>query len=278
VKESPMPATSSRPDDARPMPAPSDNRIVYEQPLSERIRAFLRLEFLFERARHQLRFDDAWSSRTTLEIVIDVMSVLGRTDLKKEIIKELERQAATLDSLARNPAVDPARLDDVLGEVRGVLATLHSQDQPPGHELRFNELLSTVRQRASIPAGACHFDLPAFHFWLARPAEERLRDLHEWLSTFNVLRDAVALCLRLVRESAVATDELAESGFFQRNLSTATPCQMIRVALPRDAPVYPEISAGKHRFTIRFMNPGDASTRPTQSDSDVPFELLCCVI
>ena len=44
------------------------SRIIYEQPLSERIRSFLRLEFLFERARHLVAFEDPWASRATLEV------------------------------------------------------------------------------------------------------------------------------------------------------------------------------------------------------------------
>ncbi|TFH44082.1 MAG: cell division protein ZapD, partial [Lysobacterales bacterium] len=72
------------------------NRSVYEQPLSERIRTFLRLEHLFAKAQHALTSIDPWSSRATLEAVIDIMAVISRADLKKEMIKELERHAATL--------------------------------------------------------------------------------------------------------------------------------------------------------------------------------------
>lgn len=263
---------------AQLQPDRASDRVIYEQPLSERIRSFLRLEYLFERANYQLSAGDSWSSRNTLESIIDVLSVLSRADLKKELIKELERYAARLESLARNPNVDPSRLEDVLERIRSVLHRLRNLDSVIGHELRYNELLNAVKQRNSMPAGTCNFDLPAYHYWLKLPAEQRTRDLRSWLASFDLLHEAVSLCLSLVRESATETRELAIAGFFQKNLETSTPCQMIRVSLPRNAEYFAEISAGRHRFTVRFMAFGDPSSRPVQSDQDIEFDLLCCVI
>ena len=254
------------------------DQIIYEQPLSERIRTFLRLEFLFHRAQHLLGQEAPWASRLTFEVIIDVMAVLSRADLKKEVIKELERHLGTLDALGANPNVDHERLHKVRMAVKSVLQTLYERNTVPGHELRYNELLNAVRQRSSIPAGTCDFDLPAFHFWLERPSSHRLRDLREWMSTFAIYRESIGLCLQLVRESAVATREAASSGFFQRNLGSSMPCQMIRVALPRGLALYPEISAGKQRFTVRFLRPGDSTSRPSQTGDDVDFDLHCCVI
>ena len=252
--------------------------IVYEQPLSERMRAFLRLEFLFARAEHLLQADDVWSSRGALESINEVMAILSRTDLKKELINELDRHAITLSALTRNPKVDQSRLENVLGDVNHVLSALKALETAPGLELREHELLSAVKQRSGIPAGTCDFDLPAYHYWLRSPAEQRMQDLRAWLSAFSYLRDATTLCLKLVRESSIASQEIAGNGFFQKTLETATPCQMIRVSISDSLFCYPEISAGKHRFTVRFMQALDPATRPVQSNDDIDFKLLCCVI
>lgn len=254
------------------------SRSVYEQPLSERIRTFLRLEHLFAKAEHALRSIDPWSSRATLEAVIDIMAVLSRADLKKEIIKELERHAATLQGLSRNPNVDPGRLQDVLDTVKAQLGSLRTNENSWGQELRDDELLSTVRQRSTITAGTCNFDLPALHYWLQTSADQRVNDLQHWLRSYDLLNSSVSLCLKLVRESSIATQEVAPSGFYQRTLETSTPCQMIRVCVMDDARCFPEISAGKHRFTVRFMSPMATSDRPAQTNADVEFDLHCCII
>jgi cell division protein ZapD len=254
------------------------SRSVYEQPLSERIRTFLRLEHLFAKAEHALKSIDPWSSRATLEAVIDIMAVLSRADLKKEIIKELEGHATTLQGLSRNPNVDPGRLQDVLDTVKAQLGSLRADENSWGQELRDDELLSTVRQRSTITAGTCNFDLPALHYWLQASADQRVNDLQHWLRSYDLLNSSVSLCLKLVRESSIATQEVAPSGFFQRTLETSTPCQMIRVCLMDDARCFPEISAGKHRFTVRFMSPMATSDRPAQTNADVEFDLHCCII
>ncbi len=254
------------------------NPSIYEQPLSERIRTFLRLEHLFAKAENSLMNIDPWSSRTTLEAIIDIMAVISRADLKKEMIKELERNAATLQGLSRNRNVDPTRLEEVLDAVKGQLARLRNDESSWGQGLRDDELLSTVRQRSTITAGTCNFDLPALHFWLQASADQRMNDLQSWLRSFDLLNSSVSLCLKLVRESAIATQELARSGFFQRALETSTPCLMIRVCVLDEARCFPEISAGKHRFTIRFMHPETTRDRPSQTDADVEFDLHCCVI
>ena len=260
------------------MPELNDSRIMYEQPLSERIRAFLRLEFLFNRAEFQLRTEDPWASRGAMESIIDVLAVISRSDLKKELLKELERQCATLEALASNPNVDERRLEFTLEQVRRVRSTLYEGENIPGIELRDNELLSMVRQRSSIPAGTCSFDLPGYHYWLQRPAQRRMQDLREWLSKFDRLREAISLSLKLVRESAGPTPEIAHGGFYKKTLEASAHCQMIRVALSPIADCYPEISAGRHRFTVRFMHPVQGSTRPAQVERDVEFELLCCLL
>ncbi len=250
----------------------------YEQPLSERVRTMLRLEHLFQRAAVAVAGADEWSSRLTVDSLIDVMAVLGRADLKKELIKELERHALTLESLVRNPNVDPDRLNSVQTMVSQLLVRLKSSETGFGHSLRSNELFNAVRQRSSIPAGTCDFDLPLYHHWLRLPAQQRADDLRRWMGSFELLSDAVDLCLNLVRESGVSSKETAPGGFFQRTLETTTPCQMIRVSVPESMTCFPEISAGRHRFTIRFMAQHCAEDRPAQVQDDTEFRLVCCVI
>lgn len=251
---------------------------AYEQPLNERIRSMLRLEFLFERASYRLEGSSIWDSRSSLEATLDILALLTRADLKAELIKELERHVAKLEGLRNNRGVDLERLDRALDEVRQPLLALRAVDSVPGSELRQNELLSAVRQRSSIPAGTCSFDIPAYQYWLERPAEERVVQLQAWLGGFDLVQEAITVSLRLIRQSARPTREVAAAGFFQRNIDPAVPYQMIRVFIPANAPMFPEISAGRHRFTVRFLTSGGPEARPTQVSEDVEFDLQCCAL
>ena len=252
--------------------------VIYEQPLNERVRSLLRLEYLFERATFRMDGPSIWDSRASVEAIIDIMSIMSRTDLKTEIIQELERDAVTLEALGAKRGVDLGRLNEVLERIRQLLNDLRTGDSTPGQDLRQNELLSYVRQRSSIPAGTCSFDIPAYQHWLERPVEVRVSDIQDWLSRFEPVRKAVELCLQLIRGSANTSREVASAGFFQRNLDSSAPCQLVRVVVPTDASWFPEISGGRHRFSIRFVQQVDTASRPIQSTEDIAFELQCCAI
>ncbi|NKC12321.1 MAG: cell division protein ZapD [Gammaproteobacteria bacterium] len=251
---------------------------AYEHPLNERMRSFLRLEHLFHQTDFELAAGHRWSSRTALNSIIEVSALVSRAELKNELMKELDRHLQTLESLSRHPGVDAARLGNVRDEVCGLLDSLKAREGILGFNLRGNELLNAVRQRSAIPAGTCDFDLPSLNFWLSQSAVKRESDLRRWLSSFSLLRECVSLCLSLVRQSATSTLEKAISGFFQMTLDGNSPCQLIRVTVPDQSPYFPEISGGRHRTTVRFMEQPRADLRAQQSGADIEFELHRCTL
>ncbi len=252
-------------------------QVFYEQPLSERIRAFLRLELLFLQANHTLPGASPLDSRATLSTLFEILNVMGRADLKGEMLKELERHGAALTRLEQVPEVDQQRLNQILDQLDAQVDRLHAVEGQLGQTLRQNEFINSIRQRTSIPGGTCDFDLPAYHFWLERPAAERLRDLQEWLNTLDPVRSAVALILSLIRESAAPSRERVRAGFLQKSLDADIPCQLVRVGVPLTLPYYAEISGGKHRITVRFME-YVKDGRAVQAAQDVEFDLYCCLI
>ena len=260
------------------VPDQVSSQIIYEQPLNERIRAFLRLEFLFKWTRHHLAQPSPWDSRAALASILDILSILSRTELKSELIKELERHAVKLSRLERNPEVDRDRLESVLDELDALVDNLHTVNGQIAQDLKHNDFLVSIRQRGAIPGGTCDFDLPAYHYWLQLPADQRQRDLAAWFVNFETVAKSIRLILQLTRESSQPQKEIAAGGFFQRNLDPAIPCQMVRVALPVDSPYYAAISGGRHRFTVRLLEQNSDQDRAVQATEDVEFHLSCCVV
>lgn len=276
-----------------PVPHPGDNRrrpthqphpiavapkVYYEQPLNERTRIFLRLEFLFRQAAEHLTGASEWDSRSTLGSLLEVLNIFGRTDLKTEVMKELDRHIQNLARLEQNPDVDRERLVGIIEELEQLIDRLHSINGQIHASLKTNEFLTSVQQRSGIPGGTCDFDLPEYHYWLQQPAEKRIRDLAGWLHNFDAIAEAIQLVLRLTRESTAMQPVRAEGGFFQKSLDPNFPCQLVRVALPANAPYFAEISGGRHRFTVRFLELPQLDQRPTPTREDVSFELGCCAI
>ena len=49
-----------------------------------------------------------------------------------------------------------------------------------------------------------------------------------------------------------------------------------RLVVPVTSGVFPEISAGRHRMTIRFLERHEPNLRPQQTKRDIGFKLVCC--
>lgn len=251
--------------------------IIYEQPLNERVRTYLRLEHLFCQTDYTLRGFSVWDSRATLDSLVDTLEILSRSDLKTDLIKELERQIGKLNSLQKSPGVDTQQLETILGKLEAAQQSLHNLTGQIGHGLREQELISSLRQRMTTPGGTCPIDLPIFHLWLQQPAEARIEQLEQWNSQLNIVRKPVALLLGMIREASMPQPQLAQEGFYQQALDSNLPVQLIRVAVAPELPYYAEISAGKHRLTIRFLEP-QPGRRPLQATESVDFQLTCCTL
>lgn len=256
----------------------AESQVFYEQPTNERTRSFLRLEHLFAAIEQSMEKLTEWDSRAAIIGMIEVTDLLSRSDIKAELIKELERQHAVLLPLQRNPQVDSGRLSRTLNEINVLLECLKSHSYQPGQCLRGDELVSAIRQRASIPGGTCSFDLPALHHWLSKATESRTEQLLRWFEDLRVIRQGVQVCLGMLRDSATPRTAIANAGFFNQSIDPAVPCQLIRVGLPVVVDYFPEISGGKHRFTVRFMRQALTTSRPAQVDHDIDFQLQCCVL
>ena len=251
--------------------------VVYEQPLNERVRTFLRLEFLFAQHHHHRADRTHWGVRATLRALLDIFTIVSRSDLKTEILKELSEQHGALSRLQQRPGVDVTRLQSVLAELtEAVNAMQVLTTHTLGTVLRDNEFLISLLHRSTIPGGVGAFDLPTFHHWLAQPGDHIRRDLDAWFADLIPFDRSVNLYLRLLRQSTQALDAVAKAG-----IHVYTPqaeYELVRVLVGASTGVYPEISAGRHRFTVRFMTQRDVNSRPVQTTADVPFQLQCCTL
>ncbi len=255
-----------------------NTEIIYEQPLNERVRTFLRLTHLFKLNEHFMSGHAEWDVRSAVDSLLDINDLISRTDIKNEIIKELERHSSTLKALKRNPGVDLNRLDLILGDISENIEELRDQNCQPGLLLRQDELINSVKQRNAILGGSCNFDIPAYHHWLNIPPDRLKARLFEFQQDFQIIRRSIYLIINLIRNSSNPTIEVAEKGFFQKSIEQNIGCQLIRIILPHDSIYFPEISAGKHRFTIRFMVQADTGERPVQTDNNLEFQLHCCIL
>jgi cell division protein ZapD len=254
-----------------------ENPIIYEQPLNERMRSFLRLEHLFKQTAYSLRGFSIWDSRACLSSLVKILDILSRGDLKNEILKELERLQSSLAALREVQAVDHQQLNNILNQIEQAQTDIHDLNGQFGQRLREYDLINSLRQRSTITGGDCNFDLPAYHYWLSQEPDKRIQELEGWFESLDELQKPIMLILAILRESVDPVELTADSGFYQHNLNPGTPVQILRIILPHDAAVFPEISAGKHRFSIRFLIP-QGHARPVQTKDTINFRFSSCTL
>jgi cell division protein ZapD len=218
----------------------------YELPLSERMRTFLRLEFLYQQMLYNSEADSRWATRATISTLLEILAILLRGDVRGEVHKELDHQINALQRFQSQPGVDSKRLDTLIRNLvdsRGEVSAIGTQYLQP---LKESEFLRAIQHRNSIPGGTCEFDLPEYNHWLRQSYARREQDLERWIGAIRPLCDAVVEVLWLIRESAE----------------------------PKD--LYPEISGSQHRFTVRFLEWSTIESRAVQTGHDVSFQLAIC--
>ncbi|MDQ3260929.1 MAG: cell division protein ZapD [Burkholderiales bacterium] len=248
--------------------------ITYDYPLNEKIRTLLRLEDLYEKVRYFCGKQDRRDHHTALVTLFEILDAATRTDLKSELLQEMERQKQALEILRNHPNVDLQRLDLVLRDIERTSASLLAGTGKFGQHLRENEWLMGIKQRASIPGGACEFDLPSYHYWLNQDVEVRQKDLGVWFQPIAAVSDGARIVLKLLRESAKQRSAIAYQGIYQQ-VPAGRVAQMIRITMASEFHCVPEISANKYALNIRFISVGTGS-RPHLYEQDVEFQVSFC--
>jgi cell division protein ZapD len=267
------PGTSAAPAAA---PAVLPNAIVFEQPLNERLRTFLRIDFLYNQALYHNQSPSHWGSRAAVTSLLDIIAITSRSDTRADALKELERQLGILNEFQSRPGVDSARLRTVISNLLRLRADLLATGAGYLAPLRDSDFLSAVRHRSAIPGGTCEFDLPDFYYWLSQPAEARAEAFASWLAMIRPLCDAISELVWLVRQSGRPRRETARGGVYHITFDRDNPVQLVRIGVPSGLGIYPEISGSQHRSSVRFVSWQGPVERARQVEGDVEFELTCC--
>jgi cell division protein ZapD len=250
--------------------------VVFEQPLNERMRTFLRLDFLYQQALYHEERADSWATRAAVSSFLEILAITARGDIRSEVLKELERQMGVMHEYQARPGVDTSRLKAVLSNLARLRTELNSAGALFMQRLRDSEFLNAIKHRSAIPGGTCEFDLPDYRYWLDQPFAYRSAAFNDWMITIRPLCDAVTELLWLTREAARSRPETAVGGVFQLTFERDNPCQLLRLTLPAGSVLFPEISGSHHRCSVRFMAWPDVNARPAQTTEDVTFLLTTC--
>ena len=248
----------------------------YEQPLNERMRTFMRLEFLYRQLLYNCEHESDWATRAATSSLLEIMAILSRGDLRSDVHKELDHQIGVMQRYKSQPEVDKRRLNTLLATLIASRADVDNAGTNFLQPLKESEFLAAIKHRSTIPGGTCEFDLPEYSHWLRQPFARRQHDLMGWLGIIRPVCDAVVELLWLIRESAQPLDRVAIHGMYQHRMQKDASCRLLRVNLPHDSLLYPEISGSQHRFIVRFLEWSTIEHRAVQTGQDVDFRISIC--
>ncbi len=258
-----------------PAPASASPGRTFEFPCNERVRMLLRIECLGRRLRSLSALSGRPSHEATLVAFFEFLDLLGsRSDVKTELLQELERQRARMQAFANNPAINAARLKDSLDELERHIAHADSTPMRLGPHIPEHEFLAMLRSRAGVPGGLCAFDHTAYQLWLSRPDEQRADMLHSWIAPWQGFLDSVGLALGFLRDSAEPTSVVAVGGGYEAS-PQGRSVRLIRVEITDPRELGCEVSANKYLVAVRFRLLANNLNYTAVTD-DLPFSLTLC--
>lgn len=253
-------------------------KTYYEQPLTKPIRLFMRYEQLMDRFEVYSRSSSQHDTHSAITALLELYQLTLHINLKADVLREIDRMKQALGKMALsdegilNSAEIESRQEKLLASGK-IINSIHGQLNA---HLKNHEFFNLVRQRMTMPGGVTSYDLAIYHHWLNRPEQYRQETLQNWIQPYALVNEIIAEILRQIRSYVLSEKYTAESGYFQHSFLQANSFQILRVWLPQNAEYYPEISAGRQRFSVRFFEPQGLTTRPGQTKKDIKFEVMYC--
>lgn len=244
-----------------------DNKqtVIFEHPLHEKMRTWLRIEFLFRQL-------DERNALLFFHSLAELLEIIERNDIRNDLVKDIEEQKQKLIAWRQAPGIDILRLDPLIAQIN-VTIQQFTKSAKTELSLKDQRLISLVRKRLSIPGGCCSFDLPCFHLWLQLPQPQRDKQVAEWLTCVATLKKTLFFYLQLIRELCVF-HSFSCSGNFHQN--SAEAANMLRIKIAVTLGYYPQVSGNASRYAIRFVPLEELMLEARQEKPTLFFELASC--
>ena len=256
----------------------TDAETLYEFPLRDSIRLFMRLEILDRQLNFVSGDGSAELNRTTAHAVLGTLDLVFREDLRAHLLQQIYRLQRNYETLRARKDIRQESLKAVLGELRQFREEFGRLNANAARTLRFDPLINALRQRASITDAAMAVDLPMYQWWLHSGAERCREDLERWVEAFGPLMDANRKFLKMLRQRGEYRHCEASQGSFAASIAHDQELWMVRVGVPRKLPCFPEVSGAwdSGRIHLRFLQTPSGENAGELYRADFAFQLAVC--
>ncbi len=251
---------------------------LYEFPLRDSIRLSLRLEVLDRQLAAVADHRSPELNRTATHAVLSTLDLIFREDLRAHLLQQIYYLQRNYEVLRTREDIMQENLATLLDELEQFRKELGQLKAATGRAVRFDPLISALRQRGSITDAAMAADLPMYQCWLQSGAENCGKDFLKWVESFDPLLSANRKFLALLRERGEYRECEAEQGGFVASVARNQELWMVRISLPNGIPCFPEVSgtSDSGKIHVRFLHipVGFAAAKPYRPN--FTFMLAVC--
>jgi cell division protein ZapD len=250
---------------------------TFEFPLNERIRRLLRIEEIYQKFEHQLKNSHNYFEFGCFNTLFEIVQLVSRSDLKIDLLQELERQEKKQSALLGHQGSKKDQLDlkEIITLIQVAREKLENIDIKPGFNFNKNLFLEEVKKRISSPGGLLDVDFPNFHTWITQKTRKsKLEDFKSWAQPLIVFKDAASIILLILRNQCFVESIKAKEGKHQQSINPLKTFDLIRLELEEILNTYPEISANKYIVNVFFnQNNEELKKEPIKLNLDLKFSI-----
>ena len=234
----------------------------------------MRIEFLFKRLNDFSGSKNHWKIRTTIHTLLEIYTILARTDVRREVLADLDRYIIQMQRFQSIPDADNEMATNLLDDLNAIKEKMMQLGTGYLQPLRDDDYISALLHRHTLPGGKAEFDMPRYKFWLEGDQKTVKEDLSRWINVIKPICGGIEKLMWIIRESSEPIRTAATSGQYNHQIGKTAQISLIRVFLD-NASVYPEISGGRHMIAIRFLE-RNKEGQFVQTEENIEFKLSLC--
>jgi len=222
--------------------------ITYELALNERTRRFLRVQEVFHKFDAQINNMGKFSEHACFTTLFDVMSCASRSDLKIEIIQELDKQI--LSFIKKNKTSKNIKKSL---ELKKIKKSLEKSNIPTGHHFGNDKFLQELKAASDSPFGIVSSDITQFQSWIKQLETKEKKDyFRRKFKVYTPIYHGLNAIIDILKSSAQSVSHVTKSGVLQHALDPKLKNDLVLVTLPVKGRFCPQITSNKYALNIHF--------------------------
>ena len=251
--------------------------IIYEQPVTENIRNFLKCEYLFEKFNSAIQKQDIWSVKSSVSTLIEASDLIFRINLKVELLKELEKNILFLNYLYNDNSIEISVYDNFITKTKNCIVALNNINESPSKSISDNDFLMQIKSKLHIPAGENFFDMPSYLNFLSSNRSFIIDNINLWYLPFEQFFASSKLILDIKRQNSKFITFNSAGSYFEKKFDKNSKFDFARIKLKKNINVFPDISISSQYINIIFKTSYGPNRLSKTISKNIDFELsLSC--